>query len=73
MEIGELKAGATLWLEDGSMVEVLEPSHDGKAVSVRYIESPFDSSLVGTEAECTDYEIISYADRDDRADSTALT
>ena len=73
MEISELKAGSTLWLEDGSMVEVLKPSRDGKSVSVKYLESPFDTSLVGAEIECTDYEIISYADKDGRADSSSLT
>ncbi|MEE8518593.1 MAG: hypothetical protein V3S98_05675 [Dehalococcoidia bacterium] len=73
MEISGLKAGETLWLEDGSMVEVIEPSRNGKSVRVKYVESPFDGSRVGAEAECTDYEIISYADKDGRADSTALT
>ena len=72
MDIKELKAGATLWLEDGSVVEVLAPSADGASVRVRYLEAPFNDALVGTEADCTDYEIISYADREDRADSGAL-
>ena len=72
MEIRALQTGATLWLENGSVVEVLAPSADGATVRVRYVESPFDEALVGTEAECTDYDIISYADRTDRADSARL-
>ena len=73
MDISGIVAGATLWLEDGSVVEVLAPSPDGRTVRVRYVESPFDASLEGTQADCTDYDIISYADGGDRADSTALS
>jgi hypothetical protein len=71
LEISALVAGATLWLEDGSVVEVLAPSPDGRTVRVRYVESPFNASLEGTQANCTDYDIISYADGGDRADSAA--
>ncbi len=72
MDIRGIVAGATLWLEDGSVVEVLAPSPDGRTVRVRYVESPFNASLEGTQVDCTDYDIISYADGGDRADSTAL-
>ena len=46
-------------------------SIDGESVRVKYLESMFDAALVGTEANCTDYEIISYADRSDNADTSA--
>ena len=72
MELRALETGATLWLEDGSLVEVLAPSVDGVSVHVRYVESPFDEALVGTDRDCTDYEIISHADTSDHADSSAL-
>ena len=71
MDIKQLKVGSTVWLEDGSVVEVIAPSTDGESVRVKYIESMFDAALVGTEADCTDYEIISYADESDHADSSA--
>ena len=70
MEIKNLRPGEQLWLEDGSVVEVTAPSADGESVRVRYLESPFDQGLVGAEANCTDYEIVSYAAEGDRADST---
>ena len=69
MDIGALAKGSRLWLEDGSVVEVVNPSTDGRTVRVRYVESPFDESQVGTEADCTDYEIVSYAGPGDDADS----
>ena len=72
MDLKALKSGATLWLEDGSVVEVVAPSADGASVRVKYIEAPFEDALVGTEADCTDYDIISYADSGDRADSSGL-
>lgn len=71
MDIKSLKAGASLWLEDGSVVEVVEPSADGKSVRVRYVEAPFDEALTGTETTCTDYEIVGFGDNQDRADSAS--
>ena len=71
MEISKLQPGDRLWLEDGSVVQVVAPSTDGESVRVRYIESPFDESRVGTEAVCTDYDIVSYAAEGDRADSAS--
>jgi hypothetical protein len=57
MDLKALKAGARLLLEDGSAVEVISPSSDGWSVRVRYLDSPFSPELVGTESDCTDYEI----------------
>ena len=70
MQIAELKAGARVLLEDGSVVQVLAPSADGRTVKVRYVEAPFNAEAVGTEAECTDYDIVSYAG-DSGVDSAA--
>jgi hypothetical protein len=61
MEVSGLIAGARVVLEDGSIAEVLAPTQDGRAVRVRYLESPFDPKLVGTEASCTDYDILAFA------------
>jgi hypothetical protein len=66
MEIDGLATGDTLWLEDGSLVSVLAPSTNGETVKVRYVEAPFDASLIGSEA---DYDIISFANESDIADS----
>ena len=59
MDLKALKIGARLLLEDGSAVTVVTPSADGITVGVRYLDSPFSPELVGTEADCTDYEISS--------------
>ena len=71
MDVKDLTVGEKLWLEDGSLVEVVAPSADGESVRVRYLESPFDRALLGTEAECTDYDIVSYAGDGDHADSAS--
>jgi putative intracellular protease/amidase len=64
MHIGELIAGARVLLEDGSVVEVTTPSKDGRSVTVLYLEAPFNPDLVGTQAECTDFDIVAYAGTD---------
>jgi hypothetical protein len=61
MQIKELAAGAKVLLEDGSVVEVLAPSQDGLTVQVKYLEAPFDEAMVGSRAECSDYDIVAYA------------
>lgn len=71
MDIGALKVGDSLWLEDGSLVTVQKASTDGETVRVQYVEAPFDASLKGTEANCSDYDIISFASESDIADSGA--
>jgi hypothetical protein len=69
MEIEDLATGDTLWLEDGSLVSVLAPSTNGETVKVRYVEAPFDVSLIGSEIDCSDYDIISFASESNIADS----
>lgn len=64
MDIGTLAAGQRVMLEDGSVATVVEPSADGTSVRVRFLEAPFDPHLVGTEAVCTDYEIVGFAEGD---------
>jgi len=62
MDIARIPKGARLILEDGSIVGVVEASNGSSSVRVRYIEAPFDPKLVGTEAACTDYEIVGFAE-----------
>lgn len=71
MDISSLKVGDSLWLEDGSLVTVRTVSADGETVRVHYLETPFNADLNGTEATCSDYEIISFASESDIADSGA--
>jgi hypothetical protein len=54
------------------LVAVIAATTDGESVRVKYVEAMFDAALVGTEADCTDYEIISYANDSDHADSSTL-
>lgn len=49
MDLGRFKAGDVLHLHDGSRVEALAPSDDGRSVRVRYLDAPGDAELAGTE------------------------
>jgi hypothetical protein len=60
MQVNGIAVGARLLLEDGSVVQVMRPSSDGVTVHVRYLEAPFDEALIGTEGDCTDYDIVAY-------------
>jgi hypothetical protein len=61
MQVKQLVAGARVLLEDGSVVEVLKPTEDGITVQVRYLEAPFNESMLGKQAACSDYDIVGYA------------
>ena len=65
MQVSRIAVGAKLLLEDGSVVEVVSPSRDGVTVRVRYLEAPFDKALLGTDADCSDYDIVAYAGESD--------
>ncbi len=60
MKIEELTAGMKVVMEDCSIGEVVTPSSNGRSVQVKYIKAPFDPSLIGTQAVCSDYEIVAY-------------
>jgi hypothetical protein len=49
INIRHLQPGTTIGLADGSTVEVVSNPLDGIWVFGRYLSSPRDSSLVGTE------------------------
>lgn len=49
MDPGRFGIGDTLHLHDGSRAEVVAPTEDGRTVRARYLDSPGDPSLAGTE------------------------
>jgi hypothetical protein len=69
MDIAAITVGSLLQLEDGSTVEVVLPSEDGKTIRARYVDSPFAPTQVGKEADLSDYEITGFTDGGDRADT----
>ena len=60
MNIKALTVGTKLQLEDGSTVEVIEPSADGESVRVRYLDNPFEPGRAGSDGTVTDFEITGY-------------
>jgi hypothetical protein len=60
MQVRELKAGARVLLEDGSVVEVLAASNDGVTVPVRYIEAPFNAAMTGKQGTASDFDLVAF-------------
>ncbi len=60
MEMRRYRPGDVLVLHDGSRVEVLAPTEDGRRILARYLESPGYSSLVGTEAFVGDRDVAAF-------------
>lgn len=55
----DLRVGDRVRLAAGPVAEVLSATEDGKWIRVRYLDSPADPQLVGTEDLCTESEIAS--------------
>jgi hypothetical protein len=53
-----LQPGTTIGLADGSTAEVVSNPLDGVWVFARYLSSPSDASLVGTEAMVFAQDIV---------------
>lgn len=60
MDIGRFGPGDTLLLHDGSRVEVLRPTEDGRSVRARYVQLSRDPSLVGTEDMIADRMVAAF-------------
>lgn len=60
MEMRRYRPGDVLLLHDGSRAEVLAPTEDGRWILARYLESPGDSSLVGTEGFVGDRDVAAF-------------
>lgn len=54
----DLQPGQRLLLKNQAVAEVLENLGDGIWVQVRFIESPEDPSVVGTEELCHCEEVV---------------
>ena len=58
MDLYDLKPGDRVRLAQGRIIaEIVAPTEDGRWIKVRYVESPDEPNLVGTEDLCTDDEI----------------
>jgi hypothetical protein len=53
-----LEPGTTIGLADGSTAEVVSNPLDGVWVFARYLSSPSDASLIGTEAMVFAQDIV---------------
>lgn len=59
MDLYDLEPGDLVRVGEGRAVaEVVQATEDGRWILVRYIESPEDRHLVGTERLCSEDEVI---------------
>ena len=57
MNLHDLKPGERVRLAEGVIAEITHRTEDGRWIRVRYVESPKEPSLVGTEDLCSEDEI----------------
>lgn len=57
-----LQPGTTIGLSDGATAEVVSNPSDGVWVFARYLSSPSDAALVGTEAMIFAQDIVDIRD-----------
>ena len=58
MDLRDLKLGERVRLVEGGIIaEIITSTEDGRWIKVRYLESPDEPKLVGTEDLCPDDEI----------------
>ncbi len=60
MKAEQLNIGAKVQLDTGATAEVLEVDISEHTVLVRYLDSPFDPGLIGTEARCSEDEVTGF-------------
>ena len=61
IDIWDLEAGHRVILDSAAVAEVLAGTEDGMWIRVRYVQSPEDPDLIGTEDLCSIDEIVSLA------------
>ena len=54
----ELQVGDRVTTIDGNVALVLAPSEDGEWILVRYVETPGEPTLAGTEDLCSTDELV---------------
>ncbi|MEX1253197.1 MAG: hypothetical protein WEE64_02535 [Dehalococcoidia bacterium] len=59
MDLYDLEPGDLVRVgEAGAVAEVVRATEDGRSILVRYVESPEDRHLVGTERLCAEDEVV---------------
>ncbi len=60
MKAEQLNIGVKVQLVNGATAEVLEVDADAHTVLVRYLDSPFEPGLIGTEGRCSEDEVTGF-------------
>ena len=59
MDLYDLEPGDLVRVgEGGAVAEVVRPTEDGRWILVRYVESPEERHLLGTERLCSEDEVV---------------
>ena len=60
MKAEQLNIGVKVQLVNGATAEVLEVDAGAHTVLVRYLDSPFEPDLIGTEGRCSEDEVTGF-------------
>ena len=63
MNLHDLEPGDRVRTAEGAVAEIVNPTEDGCWILVRYLESPDDPGLVGTEDLCSEDEVVGLISR----------
>ncbi|MCH8279068.1 MAG: hypothetical protein J4O03_01495 [Chloroflexi bacterium] len=60
MKAEQLNIGVKVQLVNGATAEVLAVDADAHTVLVRYLDSPFEPGLIGTEGRCSEDDVTGF-------------
>ena len=59
MDLYDLEPGDLVRIgEAGAVAEIVQATEDGRSILVRFVESPADRHLIGTERLCSEDEVV---------------
>ena len=70
MKAEQLIVGSKVQLDNGATAEILEVHPDDHSVLVRYLDSPFEPELVGTQNRCSEDQVTGFYKGDNLGHTT---
>lgn len=66
MNLRQFGVGDRVLLSNGATAQVVAPTEDGRSMRVRYLDSPFEPEQVGSEARCTEDQVVGVVETQSR-------
>ena len=70
MKAEHLIVGSKVQMDNGATAEILEVHPDEHTVLVRYLDSPFEPGLVGSQNRCSEDEVTGFYEGDNLGHTT---